>query len=755
MRFLRKECVALLCCFLTVIGGIAPVRFAAAADPAPVAAAPAAPEDSGWPRTYEKDGNQALLYQPQIDNWDFANISFRMAIAITAKGDEAPSFGVISVKAATTVDNDSRTVLITDMDTTVRFPNADPKQSDDLEKMARELLPRKQFLVVSLDRMLACMDNGPVQVSEVKLNLDPPPIYYSTSPAVMVIFMGQPQFEPIAGTRLMFATNTNWDVLLDQDSSRYYLLNGDSWLSTPDPVKGPWTAVSTLPASFNKLPADDNWNEVRAQIPARRAKVVTKIIVSTTPAELIVTDGGPLYSPIAGTRLLYVSNPEMPLFRNSADNNFYYLVAGRWFRAKSLDGPWSAASADLPDEFAKIPDDSPMSYVLSSVPNTPDAKDAILLASVPTLANVDVNTATVDVSYDGPPSLVPIEGTPMQYVVNTPYSVIYASNRYYCCYQGVWFVSSVSAGPWVVCSAVPTVIYTIPPACPLYNVTYVRVYSATPTVVVVGYTGGYSGAYVAATGALMFGAGILIGAAIVNNNRHSYHYHSAYFSYGCGASYRWSSGGFYPRPTLYGPYGGAGRIAAYNPRTGGYVRASYSYGPGGSAYRGAAYNPNTNVFRARSGGSNGYQSWDRGVVANGKGDWARGGSVSNPRGSAGWVQTSSGAAAIGKSGPNGSAGIVKTAGGDVYAGRDGNVYRRDGGQWQSNQGSQWKPADKSNPQWSGSGTQQRLNSDSQSRVRGDQLQARTAGQSNAAAGARAGGGARGGGGNGGAGRGSK
>ena len=34
-------------------------------------------------------------------------------------------------------------------------------------------------------------------------------------------------------------------------------------------------------------------------------------------------------------------------------------------------------------------------------------------------------------------------------------------------------------------------IYTIPPDCPVYNVTYVYVYSSTPDVVYVGYTPGY------------------------------------------------------------------------------------------------------------------------------------------------------------------------------------------------------------------------------------------------------------------------
>src|SRR5262249_57516231 len=62
-------------------------------------------------------------------------------------------------------------------------------------------------------------------------------------------------------------------------------------------------------------------------------------------------------------------------------------------------------------------------------------------------------------------------------------------------------------GPWVVAASVPQVIYTIPVSSPLYYVTYVRVYGATPEVVYVGYTPGYLGTVVAADGVVVYGTG--------------------------------------------------------------------------------------------------------------------------------------------------------------------------------------------------------------------------------------------------------
>ena len=79
----------------------------------------------------------------------------------------------------------------------------------------------------------------------------------------------------------------------------------------------------------------------------------------------------------------------------------------------------------------------------------------------------------------------------MTYAVNTGHQVILANGKYYCCYNGVWFDGSSANGPWAVCTAVPRVIYTIPPTSPLYNVTYCYVYGSTPTTVYCGYTSGY------------------------------------------------------------------------------------------------------------------------------------------------------------------------------------------------------------------------------------------------------------------------
>jgi hypothetical protein len=695
---------------------------------------------------FEKDGDQLQMYQPQVDSWkEYSVIRWRSALALTLAGTKETHYGVLGVQADSIVDHDARMVLMSNLDVDIRFAGVPEAKENELRRVARECLPKREHLAVALDHVLAYMHTEE-KVPAVEVALNPPPIFYSNAPAILVVYLGQPRFEPIKATRLMFAVNTNWLVLMDTTTSRYYLLDDGSWLTSSDPLKGTWTGATTLPDDFSRMPADKAWDDVRNNVPGQPIADSHRVLTSSQPAELIVTKGAPEFTPISGTRLMYVSNCETPLFLDLIDGNNYCLLSGRWFRAKELDGPWSAASSNLPPEFVKIPPESAMGNVLASVPNTQEAQDAILLASIPHKATVRLSDAALNVTYDGPPRFAPVQSTAMTYAVNTAYQVVSANGQYYCCHQGVWFVAPAPTGSWTVCSSVPSVIYTIPPSCPLYNATYVRVYSSTPTTVVVGYTGGYSGEYVAATGALMFGTGYTTIAA----NASWYGCSPCYYSYGCAASYSYAYGGYYRAGnSCYGPYGGAGWGSSYNAATGTYARAGVAYGPSSARWGAQAYNPFTNSYAQHTGGTNGYQSWGNTAVSH-DGQWAQAGHVSSAAGTAGVIQTSSGQAAAGVHTAGGST-VAETNSGNVYAGHDGNVYKKSGDQWQQYQGNgnwanaSWKqsteankPSEPNKPseanegptaqrQWNEQETQTRMNQDSWARERGNSNASATAG----------------------------
>jgi hypothetical protein len=652
----------------------------------PQAAAQIPSTDPGWPRVSTKDKLQLTVYQPQIDSWkDYAQLHYRCAISVKGVFKEE-RFGIAEMDASTVVDQAARVVAITPTKRELRFPDSSDAEVESLRKAVEEIHPFGRVITLSLDRLLAYVDPAqqPLQHA-VEVNLDPPKIFHSSSPAILVMFMGEPEFKPVEKGRsdLMFGVNTNWDIFYDSAEQGYYLLNDGSWLTSKD-VKGPWTPAQKLSKLLQTLPADENWADVRKAIPGKPAKTTPAVFVSTEPAELILTQGDPSFSPIPGTKLMRVANSDSALLMDSADGQFYLLVAGRWFRAKSLDGPWSAASKTLPPDFAKIPDGNTAAYVKASVPGTQDAQDAVMLASIPNTTTVKPGDAKLELTYDGEPMFVAIQGTSVQYAVNASETVFLVEGAYYSCSQGVWFTGTTASGPWSFCTHVPAAIYSIPASHPTHNVTYVTVQSSSPETVVYNQTSGYSGEYVSPNGVLMFGAGMLLGAVIADHYGHHYYPSPLYYSYGCGAVYHHGFGGYHSAARrYYGPYGGAGRITAYNPATGTYRRGAYAYGAAGSAAVRNAYNPYTGGYAQAARVNTRYGTAGRFYGEQG-GRSVAGGYRTGAQGGVAGVKTGGGAGAVAWDTRNSQGAVVKGREGNVYAGKDGNVYKRDAsGNWSS------------------------------------------------------------------------
>src|SRR5262249_36263021 len=156
----------------------------------------------------------------------------------------------------------------------------------------------------------------------------------------------------------------------------------------------------------------------------------------------------------------------------------YVLLAGRWYRATSLDGPWQfVPGAQLPRDFAAIPDNSPKENVKAAVPGTRQANEALIANSIPQSTRVARNTPMQDPRIDGSPQLQSIAGTSLYYVVNSATPILTADQRsWYACQNGVWFAAGSVNGPWIVADSVPSAIYTIPVNSPLHYLTYVKVY---------------------------------------------------------------------------------------------------------------------------------------------------------------------------------------------------------------------------------------------------------------------------------------
>jgi hypothetical protein len=654
-------------------------------------------DPDGWPRTFEVSGTEIAIYMPQILKWsEFVHLKATAAIGIKFADREEATFGAVGVEATTVADFARGTVMLGKREyTSFRFPELNEADSAKAEELLRSVFTPEAPMEIPLETVTAALERSDASIGEAAVSFDPPPIFHSDSPALLVVFIGEPKLEPIdAGDpSTLFAINTNWDVLFN--GGEYYLLNGNQWLTTKDLMNGPWVAAAAIPDSFRNLPDDDNWAEVKANLALPdEPSAAPEVFVSDRPAELILTDGKAQVIPISGTSLMYFSNTDSDLFYHAGAQSFYLLTAGRWFGAPSLDGPWGDASDSLPADFASIPPAHPKGHVLTSVSGTPEADEAVILASIPQTATVDRATTVIDVAYDGAPEFKPISGAEgVQSAINTTYDVFDVNGTYFCCHQGVWFQAPSATGAWTVCDKVPDPIYTIPAESPKYNVTYVHVYQSTPTTVQVGYTSGYEGNYIA-RGLVVFGLGMWLGHELSEDHWHHRYYPSPYwYGYGCGAVYR-SGQGYYRRgAAYYGPYGGAGYGARYNPATGAYSRAAYAYGPRGAAVARTAFNPWTNTAAGRVQVTTPYGSWGRSAVVRDD-EWVRAGHRSNPYGTVGGIQTSRGGAAVGVDRKYGSDGFFgKTGDGDVYVGKDGKIYKKDAdGGWQTRGDGGWQSA---------------------------------------------------------------
>jgi len=519
----------------------------------PVSAMPSAvsmlqEDDGGWPRQMDDPRATIIMYQPEIEELVGRTLSGRAAVSVTPTGETAPVFGAVWIVADIDTDRETRMIEIVDIEVTnVRFPNSTPEQEQELIDLLEDEIPQWK-LSISMDRVIAGLDVSARERESANLRMDPPVIMVVDYPAVLISIDGEPLTQPVEGDgRYNRVVNTAFTIIQDTGTNTYYLFAGeDVWYASSDVASG-WQTTTSVPTGVAALapepPEIEGGDEAEEEAEAPTA--IPQIIVATEPTELIVTDGAPEYSPIMGTDLLYVTNTESDVVMDVNTQRHFVVLSGRWYASPGFDGPWEHIPPDqLPDDFAKIPPESEMGSLLVSVPNTLESNEAVLDQSIPQTAAID-RTATLTVEYDGDPEFAAIEGTSMQYALNTATQVLRADGVYFAVDEGVWFVSNTPEGPFQVATERPSEVDSIPADCPNYNVKYVYIYDVQPEVVYVGYTPGYTSSYIYG-GTVIYGTG--------------YYYVPWYRTY------------YYPRPPTWGFH------VRYNPWYGWGFGFSYSTG---------------------------------------------------------------------------------------------------------------------------------------------------------------------------------
>jgi hypothetical protein len=704
------------------------------------------PEDSDqspggepWPRQIRAQGATIQIYQPQVDHWTGNKLDAYAAIAIQNQGSKTKTYGVIWFTARTEVDKVNRLVTLDDFKLTRRnFPSL-PNNGSQYEQAFETNMPSTRTIPLDLLETSLSMAGAFDVQKTFLLNNQAPNIIFSTTPAVLGLIDGPPALRP-AGDNLQKVINTHALIIFDPSKQLFYLALMDGWMEAPG-IAGPWSPAKHAPTrsldNLRRTAQANDQNQVLGN-PEQSLKEAFEdgdapaVHVSTGPAELLLTEGQPQFTPIPGTALLYVENSGNDIFMNNFNQMFYVLVAGRWFISSSLEnGSWVyVPGAELPSDFGEIPAYSPKASVLVSVPGTPQAKEALISNQIPQTATISRSEAKLDVKYYGGPNLQPIEGINLLYAANTAVPVIYVpGGNYYAVQNAVWFQSSNANGPWAVATSVPSEIYAIPPSSPVHYATYAYVYGFTPTTVYVGYTPGYYGTVVSSDGVVVYGTGWNYPPYIGQLG-----WVPAPYTYGVGAAFSWSEaagwglgfglgmaigsacspwwgpvggwgwgeatpawgwGGYEgaAAANVYGRWGNtayAATHAAWANRYSGKYRtdaAVSGYNPTtGRSYRGAGgtvINGYTNNYAAEARGAsyNAQTGVVHGVAAGVAGNAHTGESVSGSRGFSYNTHTGSG---------------VAHSGNNIYADHDGNIYKASPASgWQQHDGQGWRS-------WSGS-----------------------------------------------------
>ncbi|MFM9910668.1 MAG: hypothetical protein ACKVOW_15050, partial [Chitinophagaceae bacterium] len=485
-----------------------------------------AQQTGSWPKTATAtDGSIIKMYEWQTESFSGNTLQARAAISVIEAGKSDPTFGVAWLSATLESTNQGKVVRSVQIKS-IKLPGESLQDKTSTIQVALEKeIPfwNIQFTNEQLNSSLKLNE----QQNNLSRTIDntPPEIIYSMQPAILVTIDGKPTLQQNTEWGVETVINSPFTIIKNRDGN-FYLYGGKHWYKAPA-ATGPYNYSEQVPQNLTAIESAINESYRKNNTEEEKNNyTISSIIVSTSPTELIQTEGEAKFAAVEGTSLLYVRNTDDDIFMDVNSQNYYVLLSGRWFKSKTLSGKWQFIEPDkLPNDFARIPPGSEKGEVLASVAGTNEAKEAIEDAEIPQTARVNRNNTSVDVIYDGDPEFDDIDGTHLQYATNSPFSVLRYRNRYYAVDNGVWFESRSARGPWFVSVERPYEVAYIAPRYPVYHVKYVYIYDIGSEYIYMGYTPGYLNNYIC-------------GPTIV---------------YGTGYNYRpWHRRYYYPRPCTWG-----------------------------------------------------------------------------------------------------------------------------------------------------------------------------------------------------------
>jgi hypothetical protein len=162
-----------------------------------------------------------------------------------------------------------------------------------------------------------------------------------------------------------------------------------------------------------------------------------RIFFAEAPAFLVRIDGAPTYRRIQGTDLQRIVNTKFLIVRDDADVHYLKARDG-WLEAYGLMGEWALSGVSPFGERRAL--ERSIEATTIELPVRADSSAAIFISPQPAALVVT----------DGPPRYQTIDGTSLQYLVNTTAKVFRepTDQELYVLVTGRWFRAWGSDGPW-------------------------------------------------------------------------------------------------------------------------------------------------------------------------------------------------------------------------------------------------------------------------------------------------------------------
>ena len=193
-------------------------------------------------------------------------------------------------------------------------------------------------------------------------------ILTATEPTELIWTDGREEMGTVAGTGLLYVTNTDSDVFLDIQTQDLFVLLSGRWYTSHD-RQGPWAFVPSdkLPPDFARIPPGSPKGEVLAHVAGTTAAqdaVMDTYVPQTAAIDRakverpeVVYDGEPRFEPVEGTQCSYAVNTAYSVVQ--FDRRYYCCHNAVWYTCaapgRAVGGVRDGAGGDL-HAAALVPD---------------------------------------------------------------------------------------------------------------------------------------------------------------------------------------------------------------------------------------------------------------------------------------------------------------------------------------------------------------------------------------------------------------